>query len=121
MGATGIVWVMLWCDMAWGNDPGGTCRIPDQWTTVAESRVSLPLFTSKDACQQDELNRLSDAVRRMRSIPADPVAPLARKAPSPDEAPPKFDESGRLYATNSHTRWGECRMLTVYDKPTNNY
>jgi hypothetical protein len=56
----GIVWVMLWCDMAWGNGPGGGCHLPEQWTTVEATGVSLPLFTSREACQQDELNIIND-------------------------------------------------------------
>jgi hypothetical protein len=118
----GIVRVMLWCDMAWGNGPGGVCRIPEQWTTVTETSVSLPLFTSREACQQDELNIINDQIRRHRSMrPTDPDALIAGAGTSPDELPPpKFDESGRLYSGPDHSRWGECKMMGVH-KPVNNY
>jgi hypothetical protein len=119
---SGIVWVMLWCDMQWGNGPGGACRLPEQWTTVAQTRLSRPLFTSREACQQDELNIINEEFRRRQSMPpADPDRAIAGGAPSPDQVPPKFDESGRLYSGPDHSRWGECKEMGVYDKPINNY
>jgi hypothetical protein len=54
--------------------------------------------------------------------PGDPDRVITGSAPSPDDLPPpKFDQSGRLYSGADHSRWGECKMLSVYDKPINNY
>jgi hypothetical protein len=120
MGVVGIVWVMLWCDMQWGNGPGGACHIPEQWTGIGQTQAPLPLFTSKEACQQYMLKIANEGRRRARSDPTDPNRAIGGSAPSLDEPPLKFDESGRIYSGTDRSRWGECKTLAVYDKPANN-